>query len=289
MLQKQFLIYPPDNSFQNLFPLKPIKIESPEQFVPLYLAYLGEDCYTRYLRDFLVSASSLSSTVGFGDNARAYINSTGEENQKKFEAALREDLLALLDIPYPSEYVFPVPENTVIGEHGGPPPISSQHMVNSFKFGYFYGDLNLISGPGVIVKFSSSPWAAMSNGFYDSFRLALRSVNTGIHIVYLTLVKAKHIPLLRARIYLGLPVVMPYSDMRILRGQGGENRVDTGLRDLGTQMLNKLLETSGLKEEWLSQDEMRKFIMATPTQKTSTELIDDTLAAKGYGDLIPRT
>lgn len=180
------------------FVLDPIKITSPDQFVPLYL-----------ITEFPHIGHPYTNNFGRMKDRRVNALSTTPNTREQLKSILSQ----LLNHPYPKEYSLTIPTDSYDNWTG----------YDSTLARAFTGATDLVLGDAVVKlglviclgATRSHSYTCMKTSMYRSIvieQFGLSAVNPQVAI----LVKAKHIPRLRARYYLNLKYDVPSMDIKML-------------------------------------------------------------------------
>lgn len=194
------------NKANNIY-FDPIKITSPEQFVPLYLAQQTDD-------DFLwPSDNSHESCLPFGTDVPEGGYSLEDTDYALDKERIKNKLISILNHSYPNEYRLDIPFDygyRLAEEHPGV-------WLNSFDGSRLYNYKDGIIRLGLLVTGIS--WERYTHikvsALYDDYQSLMLKASE-ITPELLIVVKAKHIPYIKARLYLRLPLNLPLQDMIIL-------------------------------------------------------------------------
>lgn len=208
-----------------------IKITSPEQFVPLYLAATSPVVYP------------VEHNINVSEFTDGQIRTPDGQNHTTDKDFIRQYLIDELNHPYPSEYSFPVPKNTYL--YNITDPGMSSHHIEAILQGADYGPDEFFVGN--IVNFGV--WVSiqgnveinnpMSTLFPYSSNVARNVVcfdSNRLNPHLIILIKAKTIPYVRARFTLGLPLSLTYSDVKVLRNSNSGVSVPEALRRFITNL-----------------------------------------------------
>jgi len=239
-----------------------VKVESPEQFVPLYLAfmsYVNQNNTFDYASKYF--SSSLLEDIPIIKNMRK-----GIDESKAAAATLKLSLKKLFNEPYPEEYGLPITwasvtpiMNTVVE--------SGYNLDTMIEYGMTAANLNRINkvntGYHILPYFA----ARISNGNYNALRKAefpglqpiMRS-NVTVTPEFIGLVKAKHIPYLRVRFALKLPINLPFGDLKFVSVDAlNMTNISSYTKSYGTKIFD-FINSQQLKIEYCTPDVMRSYI-----------------------------
>lgn len=200
------MLYNTKQNFGYKLYFEPIKITSPEQFVPLYLIQespVVPDTYFRSSDSFMTYHADRSALHKFS-------KSTPDIDY------IKETLVSQLNHSYPSEYRFSIDLNSNYYCRD----LTSVTLNKTF----LQGDRTYVTitdgcvGLGLAVSgVKYLVYNTLKTGsLYDNMKVyykEVRDIKAGIII----LIKAKLIPELRARFYLQLPIILNLGDMKVLR------------------------------------------------------------------------
>lgn len=275
--------------------IAPVKIESPDQFVPMYVASMT----TTPINDMYTYSFSLYTTqeIYHSSNQRAMtpllFHQSGYVRVKDNMAQIKESLMNMYDKPYPKQYYTPIPLSNVR------PNIQPDYLPGATVLANtFLGSTNSVHSVGNYINYPGFV-GAITNVSTRSIRGTLYSRNSdiiakgtnvlNIKPIVLTIVKAKHIPLIRVCSGLGMSYTIPVPDIKFLQlktsllaatEEAVINRVKTGLRDFFIQ------NETGF--EMAEESTMRKYIFGEYHVPTGEEILEKAKAlASGKARLAP--
>lgn len=182
----------------NRFYFDPVKITTPEQFVPLYLA-----------KETPIEASLIGTYNYQGIRHPSSVRTSDPIAVKKL-------LTDQLNHPYPTQYRFSISNiNTLyrvrdLDQSMLAKKFSGVYTRNQYALHDSVVDLGLL-----VDRVTIDGYSTMQKTLYSAMVIT-RVHPSKVVPLMIVVVKAKHIPMLRARIYLRLPVSLPLGDMKIL-------------------------------------------------------------------------
>lgn len=186
---------------------EPIKITSPEQFVPLYLIRESPVVYKHTCRP--------SFTSNVVHNIQASSHQRWFNDKESYKAEVRDNLITQLNHSYPKEYRF----SLLINGHHYWTNVDITNLNKIFLAGQHdrWGITNGVFNLGLAVSGSGRQEYVTLNtgGFYDQMSFNYFRTKS-LYPEILVLIKAKHVPELRVRFHLCLPITLPLGDMRVL-------------------------------------------------------------------------
>ncbi len=258
----------PKSSDHIYFP--PVEITSPEQYVPYYLAYQ-------------------SSTVP-EDHSNYYPCKVPINYSRKrlTRSKLKELLVKQLNLSYPERYSIPIREFEMInpGVSGSDNITYSAYAFNGTNGVDHYLTQHYLTLPGFITAHSGFNFvASLGNNYYQTQPLGCTLPK--LNPLMLLLIKAKHIPLVRAFAYLqSINVELPLNDMKLL---AMENVLTSDHNEYMRQMyrngLQDFISREGLTTKYATKAEFLTYLVGDSQPKTAGEIIRDAIGLRN-GDLI---
>lgn len=234
----------------------PIPITSPEQFVPLYVASLTPH-YNRYSSLYIRGNVALSNPDTY-DKVRDLLYEDGNIVEARKE--LKKDLLHILNHGIPKDYVFSIGLN-----YTGNSISRSTTILDVFNNGNEMCDYDCTTMTGLVLNKHRRSYTHIKRPIFykDQFTTTLKVLPSGFMPLALIIVKAKHIPMLRAALYLEMKVEIPIPDIKLL-----VNSVDLpGTYELIRTKMYSYVSSSDLIMINTSSREMLKYLVPTIEHK----------------------
>lgn len=198
-----------ENDKFNSFHFPVIKVTDLEQFVPIQLA--SRTPYIDNSSSWFIDETVKISSKFFDSNGNLDIEAI------KSRDLIKEDLLKQLNYPCPNEYNFSIPYN--VSSRVDWCDYDSTHIFNMFIGENYSEDFkDAILDFGIAIEFpgSNKYTVGRTAPLYDDTYCLIFPYISKLSADLLIIVKAKHIPYLRARLYLKLPITLPIGDMKVL-------------------------------------------------------------------------
>lgn len=240
-----------------------VEVTSPEQFVPTYLAYMADNT---------PGSNSGYPNIYFPVNKPRYAKSE-----------LKKYLLDQLNLSYPDRYCFPIDKDQAQGR-GSTSNLGTSDARLVFHGGYNRVGLymyNAIVLPGtIVVVYGNNCYNSLGSAHYNNLagRQGYYTIDYSNRMMpaIMTLVKAKHIPLIRAMQHLGMPGSIPVSDMRIITVDNPDYNTSTYIQAiLGQSSFMQFMNTSGIVREYMKREDMLKFLVDTSNRKPILQVLED--------------
>lgn len=242
-----------------------IKITSPEQFVPMLIAFQQLEG---------IDPNSLWSS-------RYYPITIEEKDYMKqlTRKQLKEVAVKQLNYSYPEKYSMPVNRAYLINSKA--PDMSTRYFANAFAG---RGEQEVISRdyvsmPGIFYHYSRINYTSFGSSLYPSRELAKNVTPFRIKPLMLHLVKAKHIPYLRACILLEQPVALPLKDMKLMTIDNPTLTLSGAIGDvIAYSGLDSVLRVQELRREFASHETMLSYLIGPDRNKPIDQIIKDAAA-----------
>lgn len=242
--------------------LPQIFITSPDQFVPLFLAY--ENPFTEYL--------SWSGRYKLNWHLPSTLKFTKEDFKK--------ELLNMFNLSYPDSYAIPVLTSKIMDN-------SSGSDNNDLAMGTFAGVGTAPSSyqgqsyyvlPGLVfecLSTSPNPYSLLKAPEYPEpgtmlcYSNFLRLFNPTL----IMLVKAKHIPAIRAAQHLKVPFKLPLNGAKVLTYNNHRSLLVSRITKV---LLDPIISNQGLIHEYHESQELRKYVIGEklPVLENMTNILD---------------
>lgn len=215
-----------------------IQIESPEQFVPFWLAFT-----TPVLAKYAVPVYRYTNA---GFQFHAYIGSLSGTDYSKVAASparmekMIQELNSQLQHPSPTKYRVCFAHIQAFANSGGwqhNSHIDTNHMVYCLDHDYISRIHHYLPGMYGIFK-AGADTMSPTRGLHASMSVKMREPGDSFMPAYVLVVRAKHIPYLRARSHMQLPWELEAADMKLIMA--------TDLID--SSMVQQVMKNSGIKE-----------------------------------------
>lgn len=226
--------YPSFNKFGS------IKITSPDQFVPLYVA-LEAPFNTRNLNGI--------GKYNFWDTSNVkHCNLNREE--------MRSMLIEQLNHSYPNEYYFCL--NTGISAYGSWANHNQRSLATRFlrEECTTYSNAQLRFGLIMQGQINRQYSTIKTNSLYQAMNLTVGYLRD-LSCTALIVVKAKYIPKIRARLYLEMPLDLPVGAIRVLKS----SNTDLNRLILSSSEVSGYLQRQEIMVEDVNKDEIMKYII----------------------------
>lgn len=254
-----------------------IKIESPEQFVPIYLANYAADAYEfdRYGVSSFVKPNDVSRSnwMYLGLPTVKKMNdlwNSRDRNQFKIEAFT--EIKRILNSPLPVEY-------TIVSNRGGTQ--QAYGGSNSTHLEVFTGyslagpmaissDYNILVGLGLIAEIEIPYFTTKSNQLYQAtvHYMPCHTITPEVVVV----VKYKYLHLVRASLFLKQGIDVPYDAIKLIRRHSfGNSRA----RELYEGNIASHIRESGILVEYSTPEEMSKYLFPPKLKKTREAYLED--------------
>lgn len=192
--------------FQSDYLLEGYKIDitSPDQFVPLFVAYLPTSLIRK---GYVIEYNDIHVPVN------KYNNELAGEDCKLTKEQTRLYIQKTLKQPYPKSYGLPFITNNrynvieiFLGKYNEGVLLNNKELCLPFCFGY-------IENPGSSVL-TSTTYKQVETSVKNSINQI--DIFTALKVKCCLVVKAKYIPLVRACVYLKQPMELPFNALQIL-------------------------------------------------------------------------
>lgn len=257
------------NRYNNLY-FEPIQVTSPDQFVPLYLATELDDVFSSRYYDYTYNIYAPS------------------DHRWKSREATKEMLMEQLNKPYPKQYRFSI-SNYDDGNNPldyswaqiAPAFLGLQDSLVASRGAIRLGLAmdRIVYGEYRISKTSGNPYVSEQKRIPNpSCYNAMSAPDSNFRVCTLIVVKAKHIPYLKARLYLKLPISLPLGDLKYLKNTSNPT-LSAGL--LQNRELGQFIQQMQPIQEFVTGDALREFLIPNynsyQIQKPRAEYIKDAL------------
>lgn len=262
----------------------PVQVTSPEQFVPLYLAYFHPHIVSETIAsDRRESYIPISSQKIRGHYSGKLI---GKVLTKKFLLDYFKDL-------YPKQYVLPVQDSLVALQNNDEPYVginNSGLLSGSTVYGLMPKTNNLQILPGLIYCNNThrSTIHAAKSKLNLNLLLLKKAVVPDITVGYIVLVKAKWIPVLKVQAWgifreYELRVNLPMTDIKILQNESFNSTllIETNNLLKSSGMFN-YIKQEGITIKKATSTELLSYVIGTPVHKTKEEVLDEALKGSEY-------
>jgi hypothetical protein len=227
--------------------LPPVHIESPEQFVPLFVAYDSP------FKDYLPWT------------ARYKLHWHHGSSRCLTKAEFKAELLSMFNLSYPDHYSIPVPLSKVMFNNGGGDntEMATAAFTGSAVNIASHQGHNYFVLPGLIMNTHRSvpdTYALLKTSEYPESGTMVHMTNFAncFNPNLLIVVKAKHIPMIRAAQHLKVPFKLPLNGAKVFTfGQHGSMLIARITRNL----LDPLISQQGLVHEYLEMSQMRSYVI----------------------------
>ncbi len=258
-----------------------IKIESPEQFVPLFLAQCSPkkvtDGTSRANYYFNQNGSPLGVKLKY--RTRVDLNGNHKPNSAVFmdkeelTDIIRKDLQAYLNFPVPTEYALPVLLKPNEAEFSSDDYSNASCIAGHNITDYFMRDsLTDIAGLGFYAtKPTQGSVVTLKTNLYQSSSLLITNPSD-LHTHFLIIVKAKHLAVIRASMYLEIPWTVPVPDIKVLRTPSALSK--RSIMMAWNDTLKSVVEGQGLEVVYTESVEMNKYLFNTPPAKNAKETLE---------------
>lgn len=262
-----------------------IKIESPDQFVPLFLAQIN-DAYASPSAvsarcQYYIGTPSGSTGVSFNLHTRAGgdlqrinhpLGGKFAEPEQIVEI-ITKDLEAYLNKPVPKEYALQIhhKKSTVpnsASSNGAAITISGGHVSNYFLV-ESSSDITAL-GFYSLRRNTSPQIGTLKAGLYEPVTVNLLSPDD-ILPQFLIVIKAKHLAYIRACLYLQMPWSLAVTDIKLLRTA---NVMQFTAVLTAWDTLKGLIEGQGLEVAYVTSDEIKKYLFKPYVAKTAVQVLE---------------
>lgn len=207
-----------------------IKIQSPEQFVPMYLATRIEkpQDYVQWINGDTCIVMPNAKARQLEDTVQIIINPDTTKTQKKLKYnkilnLIKESLTEQLSCTYPKEYSFASDQKSYL--YSGSFSQHNNILGSLYQFQVCrarYTSYNLIDYLLLVSATTRYGYVPIRTPLYPNLTSSFSSLPEKFEPLILGIVKAKHIPVLRASYYLGLPMPpIPEGDIKVLYNSVG--------------------------------------------------------------------
>jgi len=253
---------------QRNFSLPSVKITSPDQFVPLFLSYespvVNNDIYNeRYSIYFPEEAIS------------QFRNSSGdyEYYTKHQRSWVKDFVLKELNFSYPDQYSITVHLDELLT---GSRSSNSISTLTGCFMGQNYPCLqqDYLAFAGMVVHVSNTTLVPFIS---ERFKLrgTIATLIDSLAPVVLVLVKAKHIPFLRAVQHLELEnKAIPLADMLVLTKTNPTSTEQTIIREMFDNGLGKFVAKEQVNRKFVEYDEMASYLVGPTKPLTRADFVD---------------
>ncbi len=263
-----------------------IQIESPEQFVPFWLAYTTPNL-PRYVASIYKKANGTRVFYTYVGDKDGYNYDDVFTNPNKMRT-LVNNLNSQLQHPCPTQYrlcfahlhMVPLESSWAHGSN-----VETSYMLYCLNHDYI--SMNYHYMPGMFGLFRPvSSMVTPARGAHSQMTVKLRDPGDVFLPGYLLMVRAKHIPYLRARSHLQLPWTLEAADIKlyISADLNGVTTIDNVMVNSGIKALVKL---QGIPTETIMSHEIIKLLWKPFSKKEKPTLLQDAVALALESDKEP--
>jgi hypothetical protein len=283
---------------RTLFHRGRIKITSPEQFVPLYLANYGKDAFPNMDVDGVNCIYRPDLHGGIENRYWLYLpsvvaakagkllsstnNLKNPEKREEFKALTIPELKRILSSPLPTEYA-------IVSNRGAG---TQNYGLNQYSFMSIFSELsiggpmsvssdyNVLIGLGLIMNVFATNYVSKQSTLYPAnyYIQPLHLLTPEIVVV----VKYKYLASARASLYLRVPMEIPYDGIKLLRRQVLHN---SKAQEMYNMEISTYVQESGMQMEFVKPEEMEKYLFPPKVKKTREAYLAD--AKRALNEEVP--